>query len=314
MIDVSIIVPIYNTEEYLEKCIESLLNQTYRNIEIILINDGSTDNSEQIIKQYNDSRIVYISKENEGIGKTRNLGIQIAKGKYIMFIDSDDYIRKDCVEKMLHTITEKRADMVVSNYYKDFMGTIEEIKIPYFKPTTLLKDPNILLGLNLGPCNKIYTKSLLKEIKFGEELKYEDVLFVIEALKKAKKIVKIEEYLSYYVIHSESETTIRDERIFDMISICKKTYDLLHSSVEKKYMTNFFVKILTDYAAQCRYISNRKTRNAFINESLDFLYQIDKEWTKCEYFKNLRIISQIIKSNKLLLILYCDTVGLLYRL
>ena len=315
MIDVSIIVPIYNSEKYLNKCIDSLINQTHENIEILLINDGSNDNSEKIVKSYKDKRIVYISKKNEGIGKTRNLGIEKSKGKYVMFIDSDDYIREDCVEKMLDTIRDKNADLVVSNYYKDFIGKLEKIKLPSFKPTTLLDNQNLLLDLNLGPCNKIYKRSLLNNIRFDEKLKYEDVPFVLDVLIKAKKIVKIDDYLSYYVIHSKSETTVRDERIFDMIKICKISYDLLKkNNIEQKYITNLFVKILTDYAAQCRYISNRKTRNKFINDSLDFLDKIDSNWNKCDYFKNLGIISQTIKSNKLLLKLYCDTVGLLYRL
>ena len=89
---ISIIVPIYNSEKYLNKCIDSLINQTEKNIEIILVNDGSTDNSEEIIKEYKDKRIKYYKNKNQGIGKTRNFGIEQATGSYIMFVDSDDYI------------------------------------------------------------------------------------------------------------------------------------------------------------------------------------------------------------------------------
>ena len=91
-IDISIIVPIYNAEEYLKRCIDSLVNQTKKEIEIVLINDGSTDNSEKIIKSYKDDRIKYFKNKNQGIGKTRNFGIEKACGKYILFVDSDDYI------------------------------------------------------------------------------------------------------------------------------------------------------------------------------------------------------------------------------
>ena len=96
---VSIIVPIYNEEKNLKKCIESLINQTYKNLEIILINYGSTDNSKKVIDSYKDKRIVAIHKKNTGIGDTRNTGINKSTGEYIMFVDSDDYIELNCVDR-----------------------------------------------------------------------------------------------------------------------------------------------------------------------------------------------------------------------
>ena len=100
--DITIIVPIYNSEKYLKKCIDSLVNQTKKELEIILINDGSTDNSEKIIKEYKDDRIKYIKNENQGIGITRNEGIAKAQGKYLMFIDSDDYLEKNTCELLFN--------------------------------------------------------------------------------------------------------------------------------------------------------------------------------------------------------------------
>ena len=99
---VSIVVPIYNVEKYLSKCIDSLISQTYKNLEIILVNDGSTDQSGEIAQQYakQDSRIRYIVQKNKGLGGARNTGLEYAKGNYILFIDSDDYIRNNMVEKM----------------------------------------------------------------------------------------------------------------------------------------------------------------------------------------------------------------------
>ncbi len=315
MIDVSIIVPIYNSEKYLKKCIDSLIDQTHNNIEILLINDGSTDNSEKIIKKYKDKRIKYISQKNIGIGKTRNKGIKLSKGKYIMFIDSDDYIGKNCVEKMYDLAVSNESDLVISNYYKVINGKCLKIDLPYFEPSSLKNNPNILNVVNLGPCNKLYKKELLNNIKFNEEYKYEDVPFVVNTLYYANKIVKTNEYLSYYVIHSNSETTIRDERIFDIISVCQLSYDVLKQDNNMKdNIINLFVMIITDYAAQCRYISDRNIRKRFINSSFSFLNKIDKKWYTCSYFMNLGIISKIIKSHKWLLNLYCDTIGIFYRL
>lgn len=316
MIKVSVIVPIHNSEKHLDKCINSLINQTEKNIEIILINDGSTDSTEEIIKKYDDKRIKYFSQENKGIGKTRNKGINMAKGEYIMFIDSDDFFAENCVEVMCEQAKKNKSDLVISNFYKVIDNKNVEIKMPYFEPSSLSDNPEIMNMINLGPCNKLYRRDLLKSIRFEERYKYEDVPFVLNVLNSAKRITKIDDCLSYYVIHSNSETTIRDERIFDIITVCKKSYNMLKKNNDnmKDNLTNLFVMILTDYTAQCRYINNRKIRKDFINEAFALLDYIDKDWRKCKYFKNLNIISQLIKSKKALLNLYCDTVGVFYRL
>ena len=111
---VSIVVPIYNVDKYLEECIESLKNQTYKNVEIILINDGSTDNSEQICRkeERQDNRIVFINKNNGGSASAKNVGLEIAKGDYISFVDSDDFIELDMIEYMVNTIKKYNADIV----------------------------------------------------------------------------------------------------------------------------------------------------------------------------------------------------------
>lgn len=314
MIDVSIIVPIYNSEKYLKKCIDSLIKQTHKNIEILLINDGSTDGSEKVIKKYKDKRIKYISKKNEGIGKTRNLGIEKSKGKYLMFIDSDDYIKKDCVEKMFNYAESNNSDLVVSDFYKDFDGTIKEEIIPSFECTTLKEKPELLNVINLGPCNKLYKRSLIENIKFDEVLKYEDVIFVCGALKEAKRISKIDEFLSYYVVHNNSETTTRDKGIFDILEVNKQLKSMFYE--DKKYRENYIdltVMMLTDYAAQTRYIKDRKIRKDFINMVYYYLNKLDNNWRKRDCFRKINIFKRLIKSSKLLLLIYTDTIGLMYR-
>ena len=117
---VSIIVPVYNTSKYLNKCIDSIIKQTYKNIEIVLINDGSTDNSLEILKYYEsmDKRIIVIDKRNTGVSDTRNIGISASTGEYIMFIDSDDFIDENTIEIMLKYIIKKDVDVVRCNCYK----------------------------------------------------------------------------------------------------------------------------------------------------------------------------------------------------
>ena len=118
---VSIIVPVYNVEEYLRKCLDSLVNQTYQNIEIIIVNDGTKDNSQSIIDEYKKKFSKLINsymKENGGLASARNYGIDKATGEYIMFVDSDDYIDTNMVEKLVRTASKKYSDIVVSNFYR----------------------------------------------------------------------------------------------------------------------------------------------------------------------------------------------------
>lgn len=303
---VSIVVPVYNTEKYLNKCIDSLLNQTEEDIEILLINDGSTDNSESIIKEYNDKRIKYIKKKNTGIGKTRNLGIDKSKGEYIIFIDSDDYIDYDCVEKLYNYALNTNSDVVVSDFTKDINGKLEKVIIPNFETSNLVQNPTIINYINLGPCNKIYKRSVLKDVRFDEKHKYEDVPFVVRALKNSDRISKINESLSYYVIHEKSQTTTRDEKIFDILEVSNIVRNILNENVYHDALVNLLTMILTDYMIQQRYIKDKNHRNRFINEAFRLLNEVDKNWKKCEYMKNISFAKKYIKVHKSLIKLYCS--------
>lgn len=307
MAKVSLIVPIYNSSGYLNKCVDSLLNQTLKDIEIILINDGSTDESVKIIKSYNDKRIKYISKKNEGIGKTRNRGIKEATGEFIAFVDSDDYLNEHFCEYMYKKAHVDNCELVICNFFED-RGNLYGIKFKDFEDTSLKENPNLLNNINLGPCNKLYSLNMLKKnsIYFEENLKYEDAPFVVKAIKTAKKIGKINDYLTYYVIHENSETTTRDNRIFDILEICKIIINELNDKAYKKQLTSLIAMILLDYCAQQRYIKDRKKRKEFINKSYKMLNDLDKDWKKCDYVFKLNKISRIIKTNKVLLLLYCD--------
>lgn len=308
MAKVSLIVPIYNTEKYLKKCITSLVEQTLDDIEIILINDGSTDNSEKIVKSFKDKRIKYISKNNEGIGKTRNLGIEKATAEYLAFVDSDDYLCKDFCEKMYNKAKKDKCDLVICDFYKD-EDILKEINFISFKDTNLKKMPELINYINLGPCNKLYKKDLFKnkDNRFIENLKYEDAPFVIRMLISANKIGKVDKCLTNYVIHDKSETTVRDERIYDILKIVEiMVKDLEKENHPKNYVTNLITMILLDYNIQQRYIKSKKERNKFINKVFIYLNEIDHNWKKCEYLKTFSFLKRIIKTNKFLTKLYCS--------
>ena len=306
---VSIIVPVYNTAKYLNGCIKSLLHQTLEDIEIILINDGSPDESESIIKKYKDKRIKYISKKNEGIGKTRNLGIDSATGEYISFIDSDDYIEPNFCETMYEKAIKDNCDIVICDYYEDHFDGLKEIRFPTFLDASLKENPNIINMVNLGPCNKIYKRSLFKnkDNRFVENLKYEDAPLVVKLLLSAQKIGKVDECLAHYVIHENSETTIRDERIFDIIKITDimvndlKKYDYMHDA-----MVNIAVMVLTDYTIQQRYINDSELRNKFIDMAFDYLDELDPNWKNCNYLKKFNWLKRKVKSSKILTKVYCS--------
>ena len=187
--DITIIVPIYNSEKYLKKCIDSLVNQTKKELEIILINDGSTDNSEKIIKEYKDDRIKYIKNETQGIGITRNEGIAKAQGKYLMFIDSDDYLEKNTCELLFNKAEKDNLDMVICDFYREYEnGEKKEERIVNFENTTIKETPELLYKVNLSPWNKLYQTKLIRDnnILFEEELKYEDTPFVFISMDKSK--------------------------------------------------------------------------------------------------------------------------------
>lgn len=297
---VSIIVPIYNEEENLRKCIESLINQTYKELEIILINDGSTDNSKEIIDSFKDKRIIAIDKKNTGISDTRNKGIDKSTGDYIMFVDSDDYLELNCIERLIETAEKENSEIVMFNYYLETPSKRIEIKLPKIEARNLKEDKDLLTKIHLGPCTKIFKAELIKDNLFPLNLKYEDVPFVVEAVIKAGKISFIPDYLYHYVIKKSGETITRDERIFDIITIC--------AIVEKKLeqinyinKTNFFVKVLSYYLKNSRYIPNINLRNEFIDAVYIYLKRIDKDWRKSSYLKQESKIKRVIITHKSLL-------------
>ena len=311
MVDISIVVPIYNASKYLNKCLDSLVNQTKKELEFILVNDGSTDDSDSIIKNYSDNRIKYFRRSNHGIGKTRNFGISKATGKYIMFLDSDDYLDLEACELLYKKIEKDNSDLVVFDFYR-VSDSLEPVIIRNFKGTNLRENPNLLLEINLGIANKIFRLNIIKEnnIKIIEGLKYEDAPFVVEYFKYARKISKLDAKLHYYVIHDNSETTIRDEKMFDIIKIVDiirsyfKNYDWSRDVVD-----TLTIKILVNYNIQQRYIKNKNIRNKFIDESFSYLEKNIPNYRQNSYFKKRNMLKSFIEKNKGLSKLYCD----LYR-
>ncbi len=308
MIDISIVVPIYNAERYLRKCLDSLVNQTKKELEFILVNDGSTDTTEDIIKTYKDKRIKYFKNKNQGIGKTRNFGIEKSTGKYIMFVDSDDYLEKNACEILYNKAINTNSDLVVCDFYKVYENEeLEEVRLIDFKPTSLKKMPSLINEINLSPWNKIYKRELItnNNLKFIENLKYEDAPFVLQALFNAENISKVNECLNYYVIHGNSETTVRDKKCFDILKII----DIIRSNLKKeKYLKEeldkLTVRIVTNYTIQQRMQKDKKIGMEFIDKAFAYLEKEVPDYKSNKYYPG-RGIKRIIEKNKTLTKLYC---------
>ncbi len=201
---VSIIVPVYNVEKYIDKCLSSLVNQTLKDIEIIVVDDDSPDNSKTIIDKYvkkYPKKVRYFHKENGGQGSARNLGLSKAKGDYIAYVDSDDYIEPDMMEKMYNKAIQDNSDIVIcGNREVDTSGKELNINL-----STVYNNPIIdsIYG-NMAVWNKIYKKDILKDMLFREKLWYEDIDFTTKLILSTDKISFINEPLYNYLVRSGS--------------------------------------------------------------------------------------------------------------
>lgn len=201
---ISVIIPIYNSEIFLSKCLNSVVNQTYSNIEIILVNDGSKDKSEKICNNYVNkySNIKLINQENSGVSSARNAGIKSSKGKYIVFIDSDDYIDNDMVQCLYDSMKNTGSDMAICNVHNN--NSLKNIPSIINKEQALnfILDKDKFCGY---PVNKIYKSELVKDILFDNNVKIcEDLLFNCQYISQIDKISIIDKKLYHYNKNPES--------------------------------------------------------------------------------------------------------------
>ena len=212
---ISVIVPIYKVEDYLRKCVDSILNQTYKNLEIVLVDDGSPDHCGEICDEYAqmDSRITVIHKQNGGLSDARNAGIDVAHGEYIMFVDSDDYIANNMLEKLFFAIQTQDADMSLCNFLKvdDNGNTLNKKKSTVSIKNVVLTGLEAVQRLILNDgyhytiawC-KLYKAELFQEVRFPKG-KYNEDEFVSHVLyAKCSRVACVEEALYYYVQRKDS--------------------------------------------------------------------------------------------------------------
>lgn len=234
---ISVIVPVYNVELYLKKCINSIINQTYKNIEIILIDDGSTDCSGRLCDELamNDSRIQVIHKENGGLSDARNAGLNIANGEYYCFIDSDDYITDDFVEILLSNAIKNKSEIAVCNMIR-FSDKDEHTPFycPVEKETVYKGEERYKTLVQPSVCNKLFKASLFNEIRFPKGKYYEDTFIYHELLYQTSNVV-LTGTNSYWYLQRSDSIVGRNQytnQYFDLIeAVWKRANFLLEHNV-----------------------------------------------------------------------------------
>lgn len=210
---VSIIIPVYNCEKYIEKCINSIINQTYKDFEVIIVDDGSIDNSIEICNKLikTDKRFKITRQTNQGVSCARNQGLELAKGEYITFIDSDDWVENTFIECLLKGILEEQADMSVCGIVRESLKNVVIGKEKY--PQKVLNNKEAMSsalrmdGFQGYLCNKMFCRNLIENNKLrldSEITILEDLLFVVQYLNGADKIVTVPQATYHYIVHDDS--------------------------------------------------------------------------------------------------------------
>lgn len=259
---ISVIVSVYNIEKYISKAVESICAQTYKNLEIILVDDGSTDSSGKICDEFSDkdTRIKVIHKKNGGLSSARNEGIQIAKGEYIAFVDGDDWIDETMYEDMLGAMLSAEADLAICNYKEVSQNSIRDTstnKTTVFEGREVLKvfiEEDETYQIQNAAWNKLYKRSLMGELRFPEGKLFEDIVYTTKLLAKSKRSVYLDTaYYNYIFDRSDSIMNSKKvERLLtDQVPAYKEKGEFLLSIGEKElFLTHqffFYKRMLLHY-------------------------------------------------------------------
>ncbi len=292
---VSVIVPVYNVENYIDKCLNSLVNQTMQDIEIIIVNDGSTDNSEKIIKNYleqYEEKIKYVVKQNGGLSDARNFGMKYATGDFIAFLDSDDYVDYTLYEKMYNKAIKDNCDFVECDFiWKYDNKEVKDIGYIYKDKYEMLANARVVAW------NKLIKKELLDktQIKFPKGLRYEDVEFFYKLIPHIEKFGFVKQCLIYYVQRKNSIANTQNERT-------KEIFDVLNNAIEYYKENGFYEEYKTylEYAYSRLVLCSSFLRIVKIKNKEIRKEQLELTWTNLNskfpnWKKNL-----VLNSNKCL--------------
>lgn len=264
---VSVIVPVYNVENYLPKCLDSLLSQTLQNIEIMVVDDGSTDRSAEIIRQYSEkypAKIKAFTKENGGLSDARNFGIERACGDFFGFVDSDDYVSETMFEEMLSLAERHDAEMVICNIQKvDEHGSITQklTQIPNMpEKIDLESNFSVFSDLSYFACNKLFRKELFTKKRFKKGMHFEDIQLIPQLLLECKTLAQTQKFHYQYLERTDSITKTHNERGLDILKAVEDVEEAFESSSyfsKKKELLGFQVlQGVYSYLAYLAFVKN----------------------------------------------------------
>lgn len=283
---ISIIVPAYNEEARIYKCIKSILDQTYQMIELIVVDDGSTDNTFEVINNFHDSRIHVSSIKNSGQGHARNVGIDLSSGKYIMFVDSDDYVDPNIVEVLYQKIKDEDSDISICNIIKEYSNKSENFV--NYNNCTNDKIANFMIS-HPGPVARLYKRDLFikNNIYFKENCIYEDLATIPKLGLYAKRISYIDEYLYHYVIRENSSMNQSkyNEKLDDIFKVMDDLTNNFDINNEYYYhiLEYLYIEHLL-YSANMRFL-NYKEGITKVKKISNIIKEKFPNWKDNKYYK-----------------------------
>lgn len=291
---VSVIVPIYNVEKYLEKCINSLLSQTLEDIQIILVNDGSKDNSGNIAKEYeknNKDRVIYVEKENGGLSDARNYGLKYATGDFIAFLDSDDYIEKNAYEEMYNKAIEENADYVECDFIWEFPNKIRiDKQYPYKNKKEMLSFVRVVAW------NKLIKRQLITDnnLEFPKGLRYEDVEFTYKLIPFINKFTYVDKPFIHYVQREGSIANVQNERTAEIFTVLDNVIEFYKkNNIYEKYRDeleyNYARYLLCSSLKRMCKIKDKTIREKLLTESWERLNLNFPNWKENVILKTVNI-------------------------
>lgn len=260
---VSVVVPVYNVSKYVEKCILSITGQSYRDLQIVVVDDGSTDDSGQIVERLSgeDTRIQVIHRENGGLSQARNTGIEAAKGEYLCFVDSDDCLESDYVEKLLKQALKTGADLVICGYlHEDEQGKVqEEVSFEQAQTQAVISGVEAMKKLDnifrpeyllmVVAWNKLYRKELFADLRFPVMI-HEDEGMIHRILNKSDKVAMVEEKLYHYLIREDAITGSKNYYDKKHLQILDAFEERIQICSDEKYK-DFYENIILCYFEMC---------------------------------------------------------------
>ena len=291
MIKVSIIVPFYNVENYIEKCLQSLVNQTLKDIEILLVNDGSQDKSEAIAKQFVEkypNKIVYLTKENGGLSDARNYAISYAKGEYIAFLDSDDYVETNMYEEMYHKAKQEDLDYVECDFLWEYPDKTLESKGKQYS-----NKKEMFIHTRVVAWNKLIKREIIQNnhLEFPKGYRYEDVEFFYKLLPFIHHYGIVQKPFIHYVQRENSISNVQNTRtkeIIDVLGHVMEYYKANNLFEEYKEEIEYIYAryILCSSMLRMVMIENKKERKEIINFAWKSLNTQFPNWKKNPYLKD----------------------------